>query len=120
MSFTLLDAENVVIDVMHLPFKFFVTLEKDVIYCGINNEILERFFRIKNNKPVTVFFRKDDRPIDKWPLVDFDITDENESKIHFIDYQGHYEKIEDAMFECVSNDEKDQLPSYRCLFSKKN
>lgn len=119
MNCEMLDKENLVIEVMNLPSKFFVTAKENIIYCGIDNEVYERFFRIKQNKPVTILFRQNAMPINKWPLVDFNITEENESRIQFIEHQGHYKKINDGIFEDVSNDKNDQLPSYRCVFSRK-
>ena len=119
MSCELIDKENFVITVSHLPNKTFVTMRNNnAIYGGVPENIAERFWHIQKDKPLVFYFRRNGVPINSGTMIDFYITDSDESGVKFLDKErGYYKKIDANTFEDASYNPL-ELPGTLCKINR--
>jgi hypothetical protein len=119
MTCTRVDENNFIIKITDAKYEFLVTIENNIVYCGIENNQYERFFRIVKDDKISFKFFRDGVPMNRRPFFDFKVDDSNSSKIEFVNFDGHYEQIEDAIFDDISNDPLDRIPGGRYIILNK-
>jgi hypothetical protein len=92
--------------------KYLVTLINDTVYLGIQDNFLERFYQIKNDKNIQFNFFSHQGERYSLPYTSFEIIDDKASLIRYIYSPAFYIKRSDGKFELMPNSEPNLMPYY--------